>query len=431
MEINVQKKENSTVEIDLQFSQQDLLPYKEKVLKKLQANLEIDGFRKSKAPLGLVEKKFSPLEIYEKALNEAVEEIYPSVLKEKNIRAMGVPEIKVTKIIPDKEAEVKIQVAYLSEFSLPDYKSIAAEKNKEKAEVKVEDKDIEETLKLIQDSYASYHPLEREARKEDLVTIDFQIFEGDQLIPNGEDKNYSFILGKGNFLPGFEEQIIGMKVKEEKTFNLPVPQDWPDENLKGKELLIKVVLKEVKEKKLPEFNADFLKQLGEFSSLEELKNILQKDLLTQKKEKEKERIRAAILDTLIEKTNLDIPEILIKIETERMVEELKLSLERIQLTLEQYLAQIKKTEEQLRNDFRELAQKRVKARLILEKIAEEEKIQINEQEKINKIEEIFNVLSEEEQKNINPEALKEYAEEILKNEKVFQLLENQDSSPKE
>ncbi|HPQ22879.1 MAG TPA: hypothetical protein PK138_00740, partial [Candidatus Paceibacterota bacterium] len=118
-------------------------------------------------------------------------------------------------------------------------------------------------------------------------------------------------------------------------------------------------------------------------------------------------------------------------ETERMVEELKLSLERIQLTLEQYLAQIKKTEEQLRNDFRELAQKRVKARLILEKIAEEEKIQINEQEKINKIEEIFNVLSEEEQKNINPEALKEYAEEILKNEKVFQLLENQDSSPKE
>jgi len=195
--------------------------------------------------------------------------------------------------------------------------------------------------------------------------------------------------------------------------------------------LIKVVLKEVKEKKLPEFNADFLKQLGEFSSLEELKNILQKDLLAQKKEKEKERIRAAILDTLIEKTNLDIPEILIKIETERMVEELKLSLERIQLTLEQYLAQIKKTEEQLRNDFRELAQKRVKARLILEKIAEEEKIQINEQEKINKIEEIFNVLSEEEQKNINPEALKEYAEEILKNEKVFQLLENQDSSPKE
>ncbi len=417
-------EKNSILEIEINFSDQDLFPYKEKVLKVLQENLEIKGFRKGKAPLELVEKNFSPTEIYEKALKEAIEDIYPQILNENKIKALGFPEIEVLKLIPNQEAQVKIAVSYLQDFTLPDYKEIAKDVKKEKKEVNINQKEIDEAINFILNSYASFEPIDKEAKKGDLVTIDYQIFEGENLIKNGEEKNYSFFLGNGHFLPGFEEQIENMKKNEEKEFSLKVPENWPEESLRNKELKVKVTLKEVKEKKLPVLDENFLKKLGDFQSKEELENVLKESLKIQKENKERDRIRILMLERLIEKTQISIPKILIDIEIERMIEELKMSLEDIQLTFEEYLQQIKKTEEELREGFKELALKRVKARLILEKISETENIQISEEEKNKKAEEIYYSLREEEQKKINPFALKDYAEEVLRNEKVFELLEN-------
>jgi len=422
MQIDI-SKENALLKIKIHFDQKDLLPYKEKVLENLQKNLEIKGFRKGKAPLEIVEKNFSELEIYEKTLKEALEEIYPNILKENQLKALGFPDIEVTKIIPNQEAEVIIQVSFLPDFDLPDYKTIAREKQKEKKEITVTEKEIEEAINYILESYANFKEVNREAKKGDLVNIDYQIFENENLIPNGADKNYSFILGYGRFLPGFEEQIEGMKKNQEKEFLLKIPENFPDENLKNKTLKIKIKLNEIKEKELPVLDKDFLKKLGDFGSQEDLKETIKISLKIQKENKEKERFRALLLESLVEKTEIIIPEILINIEIERIIEELKASLKDINLDFNQYLQQIKKTEEDIRNDFKELAQKRVKARLLLEKIFEKEELKISEEEKNKKIEEIYFSLPEEERKNINPLALRDYAEEVLKNEKVFEMLE--------
>lgn len=420
MNINIKKTEDTLLEINIHFLEQDLLPYKKRVLEKLQQNFEISGFRKGKAPLELIEKNTPPVELYEKTLKEAIEEIYPNILKENQINALGFPEIQITKLVPNQEAEVIIKVNFLPDFELPNYQEIAKNKRKEKKEITVEEKEIQEALNYILDSYATFEEVNRKAKKGDLVNIDYQIFDNENL--KGEDKNYSLILGEQKFLPGFEEQIEGMKKNEEKEFLLKVPESFPEKSLQNKTLKVKVKVNEVKEKKLPVLDKDFLQKLG-YNSEEEFKEAIKTSLKTQKENKEKERFRALLLDSLVKESQIILPKILIDIEIERMLEELKLSLEEIYLSFDKYLEQIKKTEQDLRKDFQELAQKRVKARLLLAKIFEKENLNVSEEEINQKIEEIYLSLPEEEKKKINPLALKDYAEEVLKNEKVFEKLE--------
>ncbi|MGE4554685.1 MAG: trigger factor [Candidatus Paceibacterota bacterium] len=420
MNINIKKTEDTLLEINIHFLEQDLLPYKKRVLEKLQQNFEISGFRKGKAPLELIEKNTPPVELYEKTLKEAIEEIYPNILKENQINALGFPEIQITKLVPNQEAEVIIKVNFLPDFELPNYQEIAKNKRKEKKEITVEEKEIQEALNYILDSYATFEEVNRKAKKGDLVNIDYQIFDNENL--KGEDKNYSLILGEQKFLPGFEEQIEGMKKNEEKEFLLKVPESFPEKSLQNKTLKVKVKVNEVKEKKLPVLDKDFLQKLG-YNSEEEFKEAIKTSLKTQKENKEKERFRALLLDSLVKESQIILPKILIDVEVERMLEELKLSLEEIYLSFDKYLEQIKKTEQDLRKDFQELAQKRVKARLLLAKIFEKENLNVSEEEINQKIEEIYLSLPEEEKKKINPLALKDYAEEVLKNEKVFEKLE--------
>ena len=241
-----------------------------------------------------------------------------------------------------------------------------------------------------------------------------------------EDKNYSFVLGKGHFIPGFEENLIRMKAGENKIFNVTVPGSWAQKDLQGKKLSVEISLKEIKKRKLPALNDKFAQELGKFKDLEELKKNIVKGLKIEKEAKEKEGWRLAVLDKIITNTKADIPEMLIHTEIEKMMEELKSQLERIQLTFEKYLEQIKKTEEELRKDFQELAKKRVFSALVLREIGLLEKIEVSEGEMKEKANEILQQIPDPKVKEkINPEDLKEFALRIIRNEKVFQILEKQ------
>lgn len=426
MKIKIDSLPKSKIEMIVNLDKEDLLSFKEIALKDLNKDLKIDGYRVGKAPLSIAENHFSPLKIYEKAASLAIEKFYPQIIKEKEIQAIGYPSISITKIIPNQEVEFKAEISIIPNLDLPDYKKIAKDMQAEKLDIMIEKKEIDDALLWLQNSRSVLEKVERPAQKEDIVTIDYQIKEKESLIKNGEDKNYSFVLGKGHFIPGFEENLIGMKAGENKIFNVTVPGSWAQKDLQGKKLSVEISLKEIKKRKLPALNDKFAQELGKFKDLEELKKNIVKGLKIEKEAKEKEKCRLAVLDKIITNTKADIPEMLIHTEIEKMMEELKSQLEKIQLTFEKYLGQIKKTEEELRKDFQELAKKRVFSALVLREIGLLEKIEVSEGEMKEKTNEILQQIPDPKVKEkINPEDLKEFALGIIRNEKVFQILEKQ------
>ncbi|MDD3098547.1 MAG: trigger factor [Candidatus Pacebacteria bacterium] len=425
MEIKINSLQKSKKEIIVSLNQKDLLPFKEEALKELNKDLQINGYRLGKAPLSIAENHLSSLKVYERMTSLAIDQIYPKIIKDKKIQAIGYPSINITKIVPNQEVEFKAEVAIIPQVELPNYQEIAQKIPKNKKEsLTIEEKEIEQALLWLQDSRANLEQVSRSAEKEDIVTIDYQIKEDKKLIENGEDKNYSFILGKGSFLPGFEDNIIGMKTGEEKKFELIVPKDWPQKNLQNKKLNINVSLKEIKTKKLPILNDEFAQSIGKFKTLEDLKKNIKEGLLLEKKQKETERWRLEALEKIIAETKIDLPEILVQNEIEKMVEELKAQLEKMQLPFDKYLEQIKKSEEDLKKEFKELAEKRVSSALVLREIASIEKIEASEKEIEKKINEILSQIPETEKKEkINQDNLKEFALGIIRNEKVFEILE--------
>jgi len=426
MEVKINSLPKSKIEIIVSLNKKDILPFKEMALKDFNKDLKINGYRPGKAPLSIAENHLPSLKVYEKAASLAIEKFYPQIIKEKKIQAIGYPSINITKIVPDQEVEFKAEISVIPKLDLPDYKKIAKDMQNEKKSIFIDKKEIEQALKWLQDSRSVLEKVERPAKEGDVVTIDYQIKEKENLIKNGEDKNYTFILGKGNFIPGFEKNLIGMKSGENKIFNVTVPDSWAQKDLQGKQLSVEISLKEIKEKKLPPLDDKFAQALGKFKNLEELKENISKGLKMEKEAKEKERWHLAILDKIKANTKADIPEILIKSEVEKMLEELKVQLEKIQLTFEKYLEQIKKTEEQLREDLQELAEKRVFSALILREIALLEKVEVSEDEIKEKTSKILQQIPDPEAKEkINPEDLKEFALGIIRNEKVFQILEEQ------
>jgi len=433
MEIKINSLQKSKKEIIASLNQKDLLPFKEEALKELNKDLQINGYRLGKAPLSIAENHLPSLKVYEKMASLAIEQIYPKIIKEKKIQAIGYPSINITKIIPDQEVEFKAEVSVIPHIEMPDYQEIIKKIPKTKKETLViEEKEIEQALIWLQNSRASLEKVNRPAQKEDIVTIDYQIKEGENLIENGEDKDYSFILGKGNFIPGFEDNLIGMKSGEEKKFELVVPKDWAQKNLQNKKLTINVSLKEIKTKQLPSLDDKFAQSVGKFKSLEDLKKNIREGLLLEKKQKETEKWRLEALEKITAETKADLPEILVQNEIEKMIEELRAQLDKMQLPFEKYLEQIKKDEKELRKELQELAEKRVISALVLREIASIEKIEVSEKEIEEKVNEILKQIPETEKKeNIDKNNLREFALGIIRNEKVFQILEGEQRENKQ
>ena len=429
MKIKINSLPKSKQEIIISLNQKDLLPFKEMALKELSRDLQINGYRAGKAPLSIAENYLSPMKLSEQMASLAIEKIYPEIIKENNIQAIGHPNIYITKIIPGQGVEFKIEVAVIPNIHLPDYQRIAKETSKKnKNKLSVEDKEIKEALFWLQNSRAILKKVNRQAKINDIVTIDYQIKENKSTINNGEDKNYSFILGKGNFIPGFEDNLIGMKPGDRKNFEIIVPQNWPEKELQNKKLNIDVSLKEVKMRELPDLGDKFAQEIGKFKNLAELKKNIKEGLMAEKQQKETERWRAEVLEKIAAETQIEIPEVLVENELNTMIEELKHQLDEIQLPFEKYLEQIKKSEEDLKKELKKLAEKRVASSLILREIASLEKIIVSEQETQNKINEILKQIPESEIKEkINQENLKEFTLGIIRNEKVFKILERQQS----
>lgn len=294
---------------------------------------------------------------------------------------------------------------------MPDYKNIASKIKKK--EVTVEEEEIEKSLKWLQQSRAKFSLKNAPAEKGDFIEIEYQINKQGSVLKDG------FILGQGHFVPGFEENLIGLKSGEEKKdFIL---------NQSGKESKIDFKLNSVQKVEFPEINDQFARSLGDFENLDNLKNSIKNGIALEKERAEEQRRKQEILEEISKGTEVEIPVILIENEKNKMLEDLKkLVLERLKFSWEEYLKKIKKTEKEILNSFEKEAQSKIKNFLILEEIGKREKIEVPEQEiteEVNKVLRHFPSVKEAE-KNIglDLQQFKEYTKIILRNNKIFEIL---------
>ena len=427
-------KSQIEIEVTLPFTEFEL--HVKRAAAALSEERDIEGFRRGKAPYEAVKNKFGESTIYERAAEHAVRKTYPSLMENlednppegmKQFLPVGSPEITITKLAPGNELIYKAKIALMPSVELPDYQSIAKKLAAGKKEVSVTEDEITKTLEWIRESRMEVAPVEREARDGDGVEVDFEIRHNGVKWENGESKNHPLVIGKKTFIPGFEEHLIGMKVDEEKNFSLTLPDDWRDKALAGKSIDIHVIMKLVKERNLPELTDDYVKQLGAFENLDALKKNISEGLLQEKKEKEQQRVRVIIIEAIAEKIKVELPDILVEREIEKMTDELKQSIEQMGMKWDDYLLHLKKTGDELKAEWRTEAEKRVRIGLTLRDIATREKINPTEEEIKQKSDEFLKQYGspKDAEKQIDPDRLREYARGIVKNEKVFEFLEMQ------
>lgn len=425
--IKIQKLAKSQIEIEVEISAEDMAELREETLKEMAARAALKGFRPGKAPVGLVEKEIGGGKIDEETVQSALEKTYPRIIIDNNIEAIGRPEITVMKFAAGNPFVYKAKVGVLPEVILPDYKSIASRtKEKEKKVVSVEDKEIADALNWLQKSRAKHIAVNRPAQKGDFVEIDFETRLGGAKVENGESKNHGLIIGEGGFMPGFEDNLVGLEIGREKEFSLKAPDDYFAKNLAGKTLDFKVRLNALQQRDLPALDDDFARGLGNFDGLEALKKNVREGIMAEKEQKEKERMRMKIAEAISEQASFETPQILIDYELEKMMSELNKSVGRLGLSFDQYLSHIKKTADDLKKEMAPDAEKRTRIALVLKEIAKKESIEVTEREIEEKSNEMLKHYKsvEDARKNVDLEQLKDYTKGVIRNEKVFQLLEN-------
>ncbi len=434
MEYKFTSLPKSEVEIQVTLPLAEFEPHLKRATEELAAEITMAGFRKGKAPLEMVKKEIGEGAIYEQAAELAVRKSYPELLVEliekgeirKETPPIGRPEVTILKLAPGNEFQYRVRVALLPQVILSPYRESAKRLRKERKNTEVTEKEVTDSLEWIRESRAPLVTVDRGAKTGDRVEVDFEVSHGGVKIEHGASQNHPLVLGQGRFLPGFEEQLLGMKAGEEKKFSLLAPSDWHDQNLSGKNLDFKTSMKLVQERQKAELNDEFAQNLGNFASLEELKKNIRAGITKEKEEKEKQRIRSVLAEEIAGATKADIPEVLIVSELEKMTGELKTGVQNMGMKWEDYLLHVKKSEAELKKDWEKEAEKRVKAALALRAIAEQEKIGVSEEEIETRANEFLKQYGspEEAAKTIDPGELREYTRGVIRNEKVFEFLEN-------
>lgn len=426
----LKKLPKSQIEFEIEISAEEFNRFINQAIFDLGKDLEIKGFRKGKAPKEIIEKEIGQGKILIEAADLAAKENYKKAILENKIEPIAPPEIKIKKLSRGDSFIFLAKTSVLPEIKLPDYKKIAAQVKKK--EITVEEKEIDDACRRLQKSRAKLSLKNQPAQKGDFVEIEYRSSQLDGSESPSPQKD-AFILGEGHFLPGFEEQLIGMKDGEEKKgISLTIPEGHLKKDLAGKKIVLEVKMKSVQKIEFPEINDQFAQGLGNFENLSALRKDVKEGLGSEKGRAESQKARNEILDKISETADCEIPEGLVEGEQKRMIESLEKNVsEKLNISFENYLAQIKKSKKELLDSFLAEAKKGVKNFLILREIGKKEKIEVSEEEIKEEVSKTLTHYPNAEQarKNLDLEGFKEYTKERIYNEKVFQLLEGLISNP--
>jgi len=419
MRVKQKKLPQSQIELEFELTEEEFKEHINRALERLKKDIKIDGFRPGQAPNKLVEDKIKKESLLMEAGDYAVRNSYLEYIKKNNLEPISRPEVKIIKIAQGSPFVFTITTTLLPEVELPDYKAIA--RSVKENEVFVTAEEVEASLNYLQKSRAKMILKKDSASLKDFVQIKYQ----NKDINAGKEIDDQFILGEGGFVKGFEDNLVGMRAGEEKAFLVRFPDDSLYKNLAGKEGEFKVKMVSVYKMELPEVNDEFARQLGAFETLTALKNSIKEGLMVEKQEAERQRKRTEILNKIVEGARLEIPEVMINYEKERLLDDFKNKISQtIKISFEQYLATIKKTEEEIKESYHKEAGKRLKEFLVLREIGKREKIEVSDKEIEDEINKSIKNYSKEQMEKIDINELKEYTKGVITNEKIFILLEN-------
>jgi trigger factor len=360
--------------------------------KKVVKQVNVPGFRKGKMPRGMFEKRFGVESLYQDALDFILPEAYAKAIEETGIDPIDRPEIDVEQMEKGKDLIFTAKVQVKPEVKLGDYKGLEVEKVD--AEVKAED--VEAELTSLQEKQAELVVKEEgKAEEGDTVTMDFEGFVDGEAFEGGQAENYSLELGSGQFIPGFEEQLIGAAAGEEKEVEVTFPEEYHAAELAGKAATFKVKLHEIKTKELPALDDEFAKDADEeVETLAELKEKIEKRLQESKKNEAETAVRETLVEKASENAEVEIPEVMVNSEVDRMMQEFGQRLQMQGMNLDLYFQFSGQTEEDLRGQMTEDAGKRVRTNLTLEAIAAAENLEVTDEEaeeEVNKMAEQYNM----------------------------------------
>ncbi len=423
MKVTTKELPKSQTELIIKLSTDEFKPHLIKASQKIAKEIKIDGFRPGKAPYEIIKAKIGEMTILEEGARIAIAKIIDKAIDE-NIkrRVIGQPQINITKLAPNNPLEFKVIVSLLPNLTLSKYKDLKIKKTK----AKVEKKEAENTLTQLREMRVVETIVNTAAKDGDKIVCDINMFLDNVPVDGGQGKGTAIIIGKDYIVPGFDKQLINAKKGEVKNFKLPYPSKHHMKNLAGKMVDFKVRIIEVYKRELPALDKEFAKNFG-LNSTEELKNNILKSIKQEKQRDLDQKSEIEILDKIIDKTKFDeLPEDLINHESELMIKELENNIAKQGGKFEDYLTSIKKTRDQIILDMLPQAIKRVKSALIVQKIAQEEKVEIKPEEIERKKKELllqykgYNKVEE----RVNAPEYISHLRSMLVNQKIMEKLRN-------
>lgn len=422
MQIEVKELPQSQKELTIEISAAEMQSHLKWAAEQLSKASAVEGFRPGKAPYDVIQKKFGDMKILEVAADKVVKQTFFQALKEKQIESVGAPQIKIEKMAPKNDFIYKATVSILPSITLADWKKMKLERKLKP----ITEKEVEKILTDLRKMQAKEVLVERPATKADKIIVDMDILLDKVPVEGGQSKNYSIYLDEDFYLPGLAEKLIDAKQGDNLEFQQDFPETFYNKILAGKKADFKVTVKGVYERTLAELNDEMAKTLGQPSAAE-LQKVIKENLEAEARQKEEQRIEIEMLQNLVKETQFgDIPEILIEDEKHKMFAELKQNLEQQGLGFEDYLKNLKKTEEDLAKDFTKGATERAKTALILRQIAKEEKILVSPtdlKEELDRVKEMYKENEKIDERLADPE-IQDYIASSLLNRQVLHLLKD-------
>ena len=377
MSVQVEKLEKNMAKLTIEVPAEEVEKALQNAFLKNKNRISVPGFRKGKVPRQMIEKMYGPEIFYEDAVNEMIPDAYEKAADECGEDIVSSPVIDVTQIEKGKPFIFTAEVALKPDVKLGKYKGVEIDR----VETAVTEEDVDAEINRERERNArNIEVTDRPVKDGDMTVLDFEGFVDGVAFDGGKGENYSLTIGSGAFIPGFEEQLIGAEIDKETEIHVTFPEDYQAEDLKGKDAVFKCTIREIREKELPELDDEFAGEVSEFDTLEEYKADVRAKL-TETKEKEAKNLREeAVVEAIVKDSDMEIPEAMVETRQKQMVDEFMQSITMQGLTPEQYYQFTGASRERLIAQVKPQAEKRIRARLVLEAIAKAENITASEED---------------------------------------------------
>ena len=413
---SVEKHDNSTATLVLEVERAQFQAALDKAYRQVKNDIYIPGFRKGKAPRKIVEGMYGANVFYEDAINLLFPDVWAQAAKASELELVGTPSIADLNVEDTGNLILTVETGVYPEVTLGQYKGIEAEK----AASEVSEEEIDAEIKKLADRNSTVETVERPAAEGDTAVIDFEGFLNGVPFEGGQGEDYNLKIGSGTFIPGFEEQLIGMSAGDERDLDVTFPEDYGAEDLAGKAVVFKVKVHEIKATNTPELDDEFAKDVSETAdTLEELRQELKEKLLKEKDESAENAFKNAVMQKAIDNMQVTIPDSMIEAQLDDIMQQYSLSMAQSGFSLEQYAQMMGTTVQGVRQSQRASALSQIQNTLLLEKVAEVENIEISQEQ----IDEQYQSMAD--QYEMDVEKVKEYVpeEEAIRDQKFQKAME--------